>query len=434
MIFNPIFQQVVTNRYYTHEVPLKQEVFLLGFLYDTIGKIDKKGLLKLNLPLIGYPTQLFPLDFRNGYTVLVHDDDGNIVERWANIGLFGGTIITVAGKPGTAKTAFCTQVAAEICRSFEMGEIHLFDIEGSSNISRIMELIDYNYDDVKDKFIYHDEIDYVEDMFEFINNMAKIKLDNRDKFIVDFNHKDEFGKIRQALAPTVIIIDSLPQLMTKDLEGLEGMAGQTYDMRKARVLSQFYTRIRPVVKKANIIVLIINHINTKADISQFAKSQAQIMYMKQDEAMPGGNKPQYLSQTLLKFVSCGKYTLEDDGFNGFAIRVELIKSKTNRAGTSCVLVYDAKFGFDKYRTIFKMLKDEGYIEGRNPYLYIKGFPEIKFSSKNFRNACKENVDLFKLAVKVLAPTLYSYLGSSDDLDSYNETPEEIAARMNKSDD
>ena len=77
-----------------------------------------------------------------------------------------------------------------------------------------------------------------------------------------------------------------------------------------------------------------------------------------------------------------------------------------------------------------MLKDGGYIEGRNPYLYIKNFPEIKFSSKNFRDECINNPELFRLAVKVMAPTLYSYLGSSDDLDSYTESPEESAARMN----
>ena len=402
----------------------------MGFLSDAINKMDKKGLMKDNLPLIGYPTQLYPLDYRNGYAVLVHDKNGKVVECWANTGIFGGTIVIVAGKPGTAKTAYCIQAAAEICRPYKNAEFHLFDIEGSSNISRVIDLIDYDFDEVKDKFEYHDEIQYIEDMFDFIVNMAKIKLDNRDQFAAKFDRKDEFGRVREALVPTVIIIDSQPMLMTKDLEGMEGLAGQTYDMRKARALSQFYRRLRPVIKKANITVMIINHVNFKAEINPFAKSQAQIMYMKQDEAMPGGNAPMYLAQTLLKFVSCGKYSVDKDGFDGFAIRAELIKSKTNKAGTSCVIVYDAHYGFDKYRTIYEMLKDGGYIEGRNPYLYIKNFPEIKFSSKNFRDECINNPELFRLAVKVMAPTLYSYLGSSDELDSYTESPEESAARMN----
>jgi hypothetical protein len=151
--------------------------------------------------------------------------------------------------------------------------------------------------------------------------------------------------------------------------------------------------------------------------------------MKQDEAMPGGNAPLYLAQTVIKMVSCGKYTADKDGFDGFAIRIELIKSKTNRAGTSCVVVYDAEYGFDRYRTMYEFMKENGLIEGRNPYLYIKGFPDIKFSSKNFREECINNFDLFRRALTISAPIMYSYLGNVEDLDQYNESEDEILARM-----
>lgn len=401
----------------------------MGFLSATLKKMDKKGILEDTVPLIGYPTQLYPLDYRNGYQVNVHDDDGNITDRWANVGLFGGTFITVTGKTSTAKTAFCIQAAAEICRPYEAAEFHLLDIEGSSNVSRVMKLINYGYDELQSKFQYHDEFQYIEDIFDFINDMAEVKLNNKDVFLSDNTHRNEFGVLKKVFTPTVIIIDSLPMLVTKDLEGLEGMAGQTYDSRKARVISQFYKRLRPVIKRANIIVMVINHINAKMEINPFVKSQAQIMYMKQDEAMPGGNAPLYLAQSVLKFVSCGKFTKEKDGYDGFAIRVEIIKSKTNRAGTSCVLIYDAEYGFDKYRTIFEFAKENGLIEGRNPYVYLKGFPDIKFSSKDFRAACIENPTLFRVAVKVCAPMLYGYLGNAEDLSSYDDAPEEINKRL-----
>lgn len=401
----------------------------MGFLSSTLKKMDKKGLLEDAVPLIGYPINLPPFDFRNGYQVNVHDEAGNVIDRWANIGLFGGTFITVTGKPGTAKTAFCIYAASEMCRPYEMSEFHLLDIEGSSNVSRVMKLINYDFDDIQSKFQYHDEFQYIEDVFEFVNDMAEVKLANRDVFNTDLTHRDEFGNYKRTLAPTVLIIDSLPMLVTKDLEGLEGMAGQTYDSRKARVISQFYKRLRPVIKKANIIVMMINHINNKMEMNPFAKSQAQIMYMKQDEAMPGGNAPLYLAQTVLKFVSCGKFTKEKDGFDGFAIRVELIKSKTNKAGTSCVLIYDAEYGFDRYRTMYEFMKELGLIEGRNPYLYLKGFPEMKFSSKDFRNACIDNVELYKKAVQVSAPYLYDYLGNVEDLSTYQDSEEEILKRM-----
>ena len=402
----------------------------MGFLSKTLKKMDKKGLLEEATPLIGYATQMLPFDFRNGYQVNVHDEDGKVIDRWANIGLFGGTFITVTGKTSTAKTAFCVQMAAEICRPFEAAEFHLLDIEGSSNPSRVMKLINYDsFDDIKNKFQYHDEFQYIEDVFEFVNEMAKIKLDNRDVFATDNTHRNEFGEVRKTLAPTVLIIDSLPMLVTKDLEGMEGMAGQTYNGRKAIQISQFYKRLRPVIKKANIIIMVINHLNFKMDMNPFAKSQAQIMYMKQDEAMPGGNAPLYLAQSVLKFTSCAKYTAEKDGYDGFAIRIDIIKSKTNRAGTSCVLIYDADYGFDKYRTLFEFLKENALIEGRNPYLYIKGCPDMKFSSKDFRDACITNRDLYKTAVIAALPILYSYLGNLEDMDSYQESNEVLAERF-----
>ena len=404
----------------------------MGYLSDTLQKIDKKGLLSDATPLVGYPTMLLPLDFRNGYQVNVYDDTGNIVDRWANIGLFGGTFITVTGKTSTAKTAYCVQAGAEMCRPYEAAELHLLDIEGSSNVSRIMKLIDYDFKDIQAKFQYHDEFQYIEDIFDYINAMAEVKLNNREIFESEIKHRNEFGVMKKTLVPTVIIIDSLPMLVTKDLEGLEGMAGQTYDSRKARVISQFYKRLRPVIKRANITVMMINHLNSKIEINPFAKSQSQIMYMKQDEAMPGGNAPLYLAQTVLKFKSNGSFTKEKDGFDGFSINVQIIKSKTNRAGTTCNIIYDAEYGFDRYRTLYEFMKEIGLIEGRNPYLYIKGFPELKFASKDFRNACLEKPDLFKRASLVAAPYLYGYLGNADDLASYDEPNEEVLKRLEMS--
>ena len=401
----------------------------MGFLSNTLEKIDTKGLLKEAAPVSGYPTQLYPLDFRNGYEVNVYDDNGKIIDRWANIGLFGGTFITVTGKTGTAKSAYCTTAAAAICAGFDEAEIHILDIEGSYNVSRIIKLTGYDYDEYVNKVKYHDEFQYIEDVFEFIVAIGNTKLNNKEVFAVENKRKNEFGMVRPAMAPTVIILDSLPMVMTKELEGIEGMATQMYNQRRNQQISQFYKRLRPIMRKANITVFVVNHLNPKIETNPFAKTQAQIMYMAQDEAMPGGNAPLYLAQTVLKFIYCGKFTIEKDGFDGFAIRVLLVKSKTNRAGTTCTLIYDSEYGFDKYRTMFYFLKEHELIEGRNPYLYIKGMPDMKFSSKDFHNACEQNFDLFKRAVTVASPILYGYLGNVEDLESYSESNEEILKRM-----
>jgi archaellum biogenesis ATPase FlaH len=246
----------------------------MGFLSNALKKIDKKGLLNEAAPVIGYPTMLYPFDYRNGYQVNVHDEDGNIIDRWANVGIFSGSFVTITGKTNTAKTAFAVQIAAEICRPYKEAEVYLLDIEGSSNVSRIMQLMNYDYEDVKSKFNYHDEFQYIEDVFEFITEIGNTKLANKDVFATDFSHKNEFGVNRAAYAPTVIILDSLPMIMTRDLEGIEGMASQMYNTRRTLQISQFYKRLRPIMRRANIICLVINHLNFKVDTNPFAKSQA----------------------------------------------------------------------------------------------------------------------------------------------------------------
>lgn len=405
----------------------------MGSLSEALKKQDKKGILNQNISSIGYPTKLLPLDFRNGYQVNVTDKNGEVISRWANIGLFGGSFITIAGKPGVAKTAFCVQVAAEICRPYKESEIYHLDLEGSSNLSRMMKLARYDHQEMEEKFHYYNDYHYIEDIFELINTMAEYKCSHKDDYQVKTGKLDEFGKEQIQLCPTVIIIDSIPMLVTKDLEGENSMAGMTYDGRRARVISQFYRRLRPVLQRANIIVMAINHINSKIDINPMAKSQAQIMYLKQDESTPGGNAPLYLAQTFLKFVQCGKYTDEKDGFNGFMVRAELIKSKTNRGGSSCNLVYDMSTGFDPYRTLMEHIKEQGLLEGRNPYSYFKSNPNLKFDSRKFPELCKESPELFKEAMTCAGPSLYAYLANSEDLANIAEKDEEILRRLKLSD-
>ena len=407
----------------------------MGIILDELRKKNAKTGNKLIggvISNIGYPTKLLPLDFRNGYQVDVFDPETNQpVDKWANIGIFGGTFVTVCGKSGTAKTAFCVQACAEICRKYDQSEIYHIDAEGSSNISRLSILTKYSIKEMMEKYKYIEEVTAIEDIFDLINSIAEIKLSNREAFTVQTTKRNEFGEYMQQLAPTCVIIDSIPMLITKELEEEKGMASQTYSNRLAKVISQFYKRLRPVIKKANIIVFVINHLNAKIDINPMQKTQAQLMYLKSDESMPGGNAPIYLAQTVFKFVTCGKYTDEKDGFNGFQLRVEFLKSKTNRAGSSCTIVYDMNSGFDYYRTILEFCKEKELVEGRNPYCYFRSNPDLKFNTKNFSNLCMQDPAYFKEALECAKFDLYSYLASSEDLVKIAMEEAEINKRLSK---
>ena len=404
----------------------------MGSIMNALRKQDKKGVLNQNISQVGYPTKLLPLDFLNGYQVNVRNDKNDVIDRWANVGIFSGSFITIVGKPGVAKTAFCVQAAANICRPYNESEIILLDLEGSSNITRLTNLMGYTNEELKKKFTYLNDFHYVEDIFKLVYHIAEIKLANKDQYRVKRGRKNEFNEDIDELAPTVIIIDSLAQVVTKDMENNDEIAGMTYGGRKARAIRDFYSRSRPLMIKANIIILVINHISAKIDINPMAKSQASIMYLKQDEATPGGTAPLYLAQTLWKFVQCGKFTVDKDGFNGFAVRAETIKSKTNQGGTSVVIIYTSDHGFDPYRTLLYFLKEHGLIEGRNPYSYFKSKPDMKFDSRNFTDLCMNDFEFYKEAMVCAGPALYGLLGNSDDLSNYDESEEEVNKRLQRS--
>ena len=124
---------------------------------------------------------------------------------------------------------------------------------------------------------------------------------------------------------------------------------------------------------------------------------------------PGGNAPIYYANTLIKFISSTKFKEEDDGFDGFLIRAELIKSRSNKAGQSCNLIYNQTKGFDPVLTLFQFAVDNNLVDGRNPYKYFKTNKDIKFDSRAFREEYDNNDDLKKVLMDSVTPKLEELL-------------------------
>ena len=104
-----------------------------------------------------------------------------------------------------------------------------------------------------------------------------------------------------------------------------------------------------------------------------------------------------------------KYKEETDGFDGFLVRAELLKCRTNNAGKTCDMVYNQRSGFDPVLTLFKFIDDGGLVEGRNPYRYFKDFSDIKFDSRKFTKEFKTNPELRKAMITISKPILQSML-------------------------
>ena len=393
-------------------------------MLERLRKKDKKGLFTRTQTSISYPTRFAPFDYRNGYMVQVRDLQEKLVTQYPSVGIVGGSFNTFVGKAGSAKTTFVIQTAANIVRPFENAFVQHYDLEQATTYTRIKNVTGFTQEELDNKYNLKQERSYIEDIFDSIMEIANEKNDNRADYMYDTGLKDEFNQPIKVFVPTVIILDSIPSATarpSKDENDIE-MEGQMYTSRVARALAQFYKRLTPVIKEFNIIVFAINHINAKLEINPMVKTQAQVNYLKTDESLPGGNAPIYYAHNLVKFVTSGKRTEDKHGFDGFDVRAEFIKSRTNKAGQSCQLVYNQEIGFDPIMTQYQFAEDNELVGGKNPYRYFNGFEDIKFDNRKFRKEFLENPALRRALYDVTVPKMEMMLSKVD--------PSETAEAMN----
>lgn len=382
-------------------------------LLNKLRAEDKKGLFSSSQVSITYNTGFIPFDYLNGYKVRVIDSKENIIDSYHALGLMGGTFVTVIGKSGVAKTTWVVQVAGKMVEKFtDNAFVMIYDLEQALTYTRIKNITGMTQEDLDNKFVLRQEKNYIEDIFDSIISIANAKEANKKEFQYDTGLLDEFGNKIVAYVPTVIIIDSIPTLASKETD--EEMKGGTDAARMAKVIKQFYSKLMPIIKTYNITIFTINHINAKMEINAFTKTQPQVMYLKQDESIPGGNAPIYYANTLIKFISSTKFKKEDDGFDGFMVRAELLKSRGNKAGQSCNLIYNQSSGFDPIMSLYQFATDNDLVDGRNPYKYFKSNKDVKFDSRKFKSACRENEAIRDALFESTRPYLEDLLSSVEE--------------------
>jgi len=376
-----------------------------------------------NASVISYKTGNPILDYYLGYKVRVFDGDNNIVDEYPSIGITAGCFVTVIGKPSTAKTTMVEAIAANIVRPFENGSVIHFDLEQSANYSRIQAITKLRMKDMEDgKYILRQEMNTISDIKKTIIRLYREKTTNPGKYQYNTGKKDEFGNDIILYVPTVIIIDSIATLSTelnedskKDYVKIEEVSSQTDRMRLTGEISRFYTESLPYIRTANITVFAINQIKTNSSIG-IIKSPAEILYLDQDETMPGGKAPQFYAHILWKNKAIGseKYTLEEHGFDGFGIEVKIIKSRVSQAGQNIFVIYDKVRGIDSLRTSLAYAKDVGLLAGNKNKMYFIDDKDMSFSMVHCHDDFKARPELYKKLYSSIIPILETRLSAIDD--------------------
>lgn len=367
-----------------------------------------------------YPTGFLPFDFANGYRVHVDLKNGEEFS-YNSVGITDGSSNMIVGRPGSGKTTFTLQVAANIIRPFPNAVMFYDDIEGGSNQIRRELFTGFSAEEIDQRLIYRNAAVTAENFYKRIQAIYEEKLNNRSDYEYDTGKLSTKGEKIYKLIPTVYILDTLAMLTPDKLTEEEELSGQMSATSMAKTNSAIFKRIVPKLKAANIILFVINHINPKVDINPFAKTKAQIGWLKPDETLPGGNAGLYLANNLIRVDDSTKLKdTEGLGVAGKIVEFTFIKSRSNIPGRAIPLLFTYDYGYDPILSLFIYLKSAGYIESKGAYMSFKGeASEIKFTQKDFKEKVMTDADFSALFAKVSNNALSELLGNVRS--TYNNT-------------
>lgn len=358
--------------------------FLINAYREKVAKEKDKRLSEEAGADVAYSSGFLALDFLNGTMVHVKSDDKDY--KYYSCGIADGSIVMVIGRSGCGKTTFVEQVAANIVRPFKNGVIYEDNIEGGIIESRRVELSGFSPDEIKERYVVRNAGISNETIFQRIRMIYDIKMANRSELEYDTGLEDIHGNRIYKMVPTVYILDSLAMLSPDNILEDDELGTSMSQTASAKSNSVLFKGIVPYLKTANIIVLIINHIQEDISINPMQRKKAQLAYLKQGESLPGGKKPIYLSNNVIRLDDATKLKA-DEAFkieNGNITMATLLKSRSNMTGKSVPMIFNPAIGYDPILSLFYFLKDEGGIKGAGAYLYIDGLPDIKFSQANFK--------------------------------------------------
>lgn len=385
----------------------------MGLLMDKFKESAEELGLSTDNEDIGISTGIDLLDYANASKVEL--TDGSFL---LNPGISAGSINSLIGLSASGKSALAMMMAANIVKKYDEGSIIYFDAErnGMSN-NRALTLSSMSIEEFENKFVRIRKGIKTETVFEMLLSIRDLKAKNKDKLMVESDSYDRNGNKQIMYVPTVVIIDSLAVLYPeskkskkvkskdKDEEILDevNIGSNAEGAAVAKINSQFFGKAVSICDDYNIILLIINHITEIINMNAYDRKPSKIPYLKYNESIPGGSKSIFLSNNVFRLNVFEKFDKSElYGFDGFHVRLDLCKSRSNRSGKKIVLVYNQKKGFDNLYSNYLLLKEYKMISGGGLGYYIEGHSEYKFKQKELRKLYKENKEfkiIFKKAVK-----------------------------------
>lgn len=384
-----------------------------------------------NEPDHAYPSGFLTFDFMNGTVVHVKKDDMSFT--YNSIGIVDGSMVTVIGRSSSGKTTWCIQTAGNIIRPFKSSAIWMDSVEGGVVETRAQNLLKLYGDEYKQRFISRNTGVTAENFYERIKYIHDIKMEARNDITYDTGTYTTSGERIYKMEPSVYLLDSLAMLTPDKYTEEEELSGQMSVTAAAKVNTTVFKRIIPLLKSANIILFVVNHITESVEINQFQKSQGQLSYLKPGERLGGGRAAIYVTNLLVRLDDHSKMKADEGlGIDGSLVDFTLLKSRTSSVGQKTTLVFNYSTGFDTELSLYYFLKTRKLINGAGIGLYIGDRNDLKFSQKKFKEKLKENEEFRKVFISYVLQELQTLIfdpGTEEEQDTKFDITMEILSNI-----
>lgn len=368
---------------------------------------------------VSYPTGFLNLDFANGY---IQEVNGMLKYE---LGLSDGSINMIISDSGVGKTTICTQAATNICKRFKTSIVFYEQAEVGTNIQRIKNISGFSSDDEFSKrFIIRDAGITIESVYDRVKMVHDIKVNNQSEYLYDTGMIDMRGNPIYKFEPTIFIIDSVKMVLSKknaEADETSNMSAAT----NAKANSEYYTKMVPLCREANIIMLLINHITTDINTG-FLPKKSELAYLKQGEHISGGKSLTYIQNNIFRLDIKSKLKPEEGfGITGSIVNIDIVKSRTNKSNRArCFLVFNQDTGYDSDLSLLLLLKEAKILEGSGAYLKLPGCDK-KFSQKQFKEILYSDMEFYNAFVSTCLEYLKGGL-----YEEYLHIKEEEARKLN----
>ena len=428
--------------------------------------LDESGGTKKDNPFMyattmpQHPTGFMYLDYGCGSYVNVYNDDEEPIYTYHNVGITSGSVNTIISKSQGGKTTLAIQMAAAIIEPYfspiyqqryinentppkmkeivqqAMPFIQIVDTEKTLPMDYVKKLTHYTNKQVQNRVM----INQITTDTEFMNLLEK-----HIKYKVDYMNPaicpmlDIFGKPILEYPPTVMIIDSMTQLLIEavdDPSKIDAKKGGLQDIyndatkgpagaQRAKVISALYSQMVNYAKKYNIIIFSINHINKMPAIMGIPVKQMRTL--RAGESISGGERALYLSSSILRLdviksinsISSSAVNLGED-IKGHIAIASWIKCKSNSKSNTCQLAFTNMNGYDPLLSNLWNGKELGDLHKKGNFYFVDKHPDKLFTFKNYSDVFASNPELFSAYYDQLRGNCEKLLDNPDIAQKKNE--------------